>query len=51
MTDSPLQRLFWRVIDALDYLLTLVRLRMLDALAGPSQRRRPIGGGSGIGSG
>jgi hypothetical protein len=35
MTDSPLQRLFWRVVDALDYLLTLVRLRILDALAGP----------------
>jgi hypothetical protein len=35
MTDSPLRRLFWRVVDALDYLLTLVRLRILDALAGP----------------
>ena len=35
MTDSPLQRLFWRVVDALDYLLTLVSLRILDALAGP----------------
>jgi hypothetical protein len=30
-----LRRLFWRVADALDYLVTLVRLRMLDALAGP----------------
>jgi hypothetical protein len=28
-------RLFWRVADQLDYLLTLVRLRILDALAGP----------------
>jgi hypothetical protein len=27
--------LFWRVADALDYLVTLVRLRILDALAGP----------------
>jgi hypothetical protein len=30
-----LRRLFWRVADALDYLVTLVRLRILDALAGP----------------
>ena len=48
MADSPLQRLFWRVVDALDYLLTLVRLRMLDALAGPEpetpvDRRRKRG--------
>ena len=35
MTDSPLQRLFWRVLDALDYLLTLVRLRIVEAVAGP----------------
>jgi len=28
-------RLFWRVADALDYFLTLARLRILDALAGP----------------
>jgi hypothetical protein len=30
-----LQCLFWRVADQLDYLLTLARLRILDALAGP----------------
>jgi hypothetical protein len=30
-----LRRLFWRVADQLDYLLTLARLRILDALAGP----------------
>jgi hypothetical protein len=30
-----LRRLFWRVADALDYLVTLLRLRILDALAGP----------------
>jgi hypothetical protein len=35
MADRPLRFLFWRVADALDYLLTLVRLRALDALAGP----------------
>jgi len=35
MTDGPLRRLFWRVADQLDYLVTLARLRMLDALAGP----------------
>ena len=35
MADGPLQRLFWRVVDALDYLLTLARLRILDALADP----------------
>jgi hypothetical protein len=35
MTDSPLRRLFWRVAADLDYLLTLIRLRILGALAGP----------------
>jgi hypothetical protein len=35
MTEGPLRRLFWRVADALDYLLMLARLRILDALAGP----------------
>jgi hypothetical protein len=33
--DERLRRLFWRVIDQLDYLVTLARLRILDALAGP----------------
>jgi hypothetical protein len=28
-------RAFWRTLDALDYWLTLTRLRILDALAGP----------------
>jgi hypothetical protein len=37
------QRLFWHVVDELDYLLALLRLRILDALAGPLyRRRRPI---------
>jgi hypothetical protein len=35
MTDGPLRYLFWRVADELDYLLTLARLRILDALVGP----------------
>jgi hypothetical protein len=35
MVDGPLRRLFWRVVDALDYLVTLARLRILDMLAGP----------------
>ena len=35
MADRRLGRLFWRVADHLDYLLTLARLRILDALAGP----------------
>jgi hypothetical protein len=35
MSDGPLRRLFWRVADHLDYLLTLAWLRILDALAGP----------------
>jgi hypothetical protein len=35
MTDGPLRRFFWRVADQLHYLVTLARLRILDALAGP----------------
>jgi hypothetical protein len=35
VTTGRLRRCFWRVADALDYLVTLVRLRILDALAGP----------------
>jgi hypothetical protein len=35
MTDGPLRHFFWQVADELDYLLTLARLRILDALAGP----------------
>ena len=35
MTKGRLRRLFWRVADALDYHVTLLRLRILDALAGP----------------
>jgi hypothetical protein len=35
MADVPLRRLFWRVADQLDYSVTLARLRILDALAGP----------------
>jgi hypothetical protein len=35
VATGRLRRLFWRVADDLDYLVTLVRLRVLDALAGP----------------
>jgi hypothetical protein len=35
MADGPLQRLFWRAVDPLNYLLTLARLRILDPLAAP----------------
>jgi hypothetical protein len=35
VTTGRLRRSFWRVADALDYFVTLARLRMLDALAGP----------------
>jgi hypothetical protein len=35
MADGTLRRSFWRVADQLDYLVTLARLRILDALAGP----------------
>jgi len=48
MTDTRPGRLFWRVADQLDYLVTRAGLRILDALAGPSRRPRPIGSGSGI---
>ena len=39
MADGQLRRLFWRMVDHLDYLLTLARLRMLDALAGALPER------------
>jgi hypothetical protein len=34
MFDSPVWRLCWRVVDALDYLLTLTTLRILVGFAG-----------------
>jgi hypothetical protein len=37
-----MRKLFWRVSDQLDYLVTLASLRILDALAIPSRRRPPI---------
>src|SRR5271166_2480111 len=48
MADGLLRRLFWRVTDALDYVLTLTSLRILDALAGvrpetPADQRRERG--------
>lgn len=35
MLDSGLRRFFWRIVHGLDYVLTRVRLRILDAVAGP----------------
>ena len=35
MTKGRLRRLFWRVADDLDYLVTLARLRILEAVASP----------------
>ena len=41
MPNRLLQRLCWRVTDALDYVLTLMRLRILDALAGVQPETPP----------
>jgi len=35
VATGRLRRLFWRVADDLDYLVTLTRLRILDAIVGP----------------
>jgi hypothetical protein len=35
MSDGLLARFFWQVVDDLDYLVTLARLRIVDAVAGP----------------
>jgi hypothetical protein len=35
MIDRPMRRFLWHLLDALDHWLTLARLRILDALAGP----------------
>jgi hypothetical protein len=48
MADRPLVRLFWRVLDRLDYRLTQARLRLADAVCGPepempANRRRQHG--------
>jgi len=34
MADKPLGLVFWQLLDALDYWLTLTRLRILDAPCG-----------------
>jgi hypothetical protein len=34
MLDTALRRLFWRIVDHLDYWVTLTRLRILGVLAG-----------------
>ena len=41
MANRSLQRPFWRVTDALDYVLILTRMRILDALA-DVQRETPL---------
>jgi hypothetical protein len=38
MADGRLRQLFWRVVDHLDYLLTLARLRIPDAVVGPEPK-------------
>jgi hypothetical protein len=48
MAEGPTARLFWRVADQLDYLMTLAWLRILDAMCGPepetaADRRRERG--------
>jgi hypothetical protein len=35
MLDNGLRRFFWRIVDHLDYVLTLAKLRNFDALTGP----------------
>jgi hypothetical protein len=40
MARGRLARFFWRVVGALDYFLTLARLRILDALARPEPETR-----------
>jgi hypothetical protein len=35
LLDTGLRRFLRRIVDGLDYVLTMVRLRILDAVAGP----------------
>ena len=35
MSEGLLARFFWQVVDALDYFVTLAKLRIVDAAAGP----------------
>jgi hypothetical protein len=35
MTDGPLVRFFWRVLDAVDYWLTQARLWLVEAVYDP----------------
>jgi hypothetical protein len=34
MLDTGLRRFIWHIVDGLDYVMTLTKLRILDALAG-----------------
>jgi hypothetical protein len=54
VVNGSLARLFWRVLDALDYRLMQARLWLADAVCGPRSRRqwlmrsaRPIASGCG----
>jgi hypothetical protein len=38
MADRSLGLVFWRVLDALDYRITLTRLRILDVFCGAELR-------------
>jgi hypothetical protein len=37
MADGPLARFFWRVVDDLDHLLMLARLRTTDTVSAPGR--------------
>jgi hypothetical protein len=39
LAELTWRRLFWRVADTLDYVLTLAWLHIIDALAGPTPER------------
>jgi hypothetical protein len=41
MADGRLARLFWRVLDGLDYWLTQARLWLADTVCGPVPDRAP----------
>jgi len=41
MADGWFARLFWRVLDRLDYWITLAELGALDALCGPLREGDP----------
>ena len=50
ISDGPVRHFLWRVIDNLDYSLTLTKLRILDALMGRCRRCPKINSENGIAS-